>query len=239
MSFKNPYIFFLLLTLIPLGALFLYNLKKKETLLSLFQVKNLQSKQMGAFLALTFLLIVLALAEPNEEEKEASIPKEEIYFLLDTSSSMGVTDTASKATRFEEGVSFINQNLSNKNLKSLILFNETAEVAIPLTFDTPYFQLQLDQLKVEVGRSTNIAEALKALLNTPNSSNKKKAILVSDGENQSKESLIPLIESLKKKGVDLSAKIVGSKEGGVVPGVSFHGEAGYSRANPDVLNPTP
>jgi hypothetical protein len=237
-TFQNQEALLLLLALIPLGGLFLFTFKKKEKITALFGVKTgLDKKEF--YLILFFLLIVLGLGNPTEKKRAPLSTEEELFFLLDTSTSMSVKDTPSGVSRFEEALSFISQNITNPHLKSLILFNDTAEIAIPLTFDTPFFQLQLNQVSVEKERSTDISAPLKTVLQQKMSSNKRKVILVSDGENQSQTPLAPLVNALKNKGVVIETKILGSVKGGEIPGVTFDGEPGYSRAYPKVLEHTP
>ena len=172
------------------------------------------SKQPSSYLVKLFkwlmiTALVMAIVDPIVYEEDQSIKKEslDIVLAIDTSGSMsmyGFNPNIYEQTRLEvvkEVVgSFIKQRKNDRI--GLVVFGTHSSIASPLSFDTQAQTSIIKGLKIgRLGKSTALVDAIvssvKLLKESQNPS--KVLILLSDGEDSSSLTPLPIALKLAKK----------------------------------------
>ena len=174
-------------------------------------------------LALAFILLVLALAQPRFgfEWVERAKTGRDIYVVLDVSRSMLASDIApNRLQRAKRKLADLLTMLDGDRL-SLIAFAGAAFVQCPLTVDYAAARLFLDHLHPALipVRGTAIGAALQlALRRVEKSSTPEGAaiILITDGEDQGTEPLTAA-QQAKTAGVKIFAIGIGGADGAPIP----------------------
>ena len=174
-------------------------------------------------LALSFVLLVLALAQPRfgfewvEREKTGR----DIYVVLDVSRSMLATDIAPNRLQRAKRKLLDLLNMLTGDRLSLIAFAGAAFVQCPLTVDYAVARMFLDHLHPSLipVRGTAIGAALQlALRSIKKSSTPAGAaiILITDGEDQGTEPLAAA-QQAQEAGVKIFAIGIGAADGAPIP----------------------
>ncbi|MBQ9206744.1 MAG: VWA domain-containing protein [Treponema sp.] len=162
-----------------------------------FEYKNpvatLSSVIAKIFSALSFLFLVVALANPiiRQQEKIFTSRGTDILFVLDTSPSMAAKDISlvnGTATRFEAAKTGIRTLIAKERGASYGIVAMASESAciVPPTTDLEFFLRQLDSLEIgTLGEGTALGTGLTTAIYHLESSKapKKCIILITDGEN--------------------------------------------------------
>lgn len=177
----------------------------------------------------------------------------DLVFLVDASASMGATDTGEGKSRLEVAKDIAEAVVSflQGERASLDAFTSQVTFLVPPTQDYLFLRLRVRQLVMNEGDSsgTDFSQALEVLkkrhLNL--SEVTKTVILLSDGGDTTLEPLTgqqreleiqrltaPL-DDFETLQAHLFAVGIGSKEGGVVPGVLFQGNPVHSSLQEDFL----
>ncbi|MEC9372468.1 MAG: VWA domain-containing protein [Planctomycetota bacterium] len=136
-------------------------------------------------------LIIVALARPawNPQPREVTRTGRDVVFLVDVSRSMLATDLA--PNRLERAKIAIRDALEvlEGDRIGLVAFAGSAVVKCPLTLDTAFFRMALEELDTEsVARGgTNIGDAVRKVLNEifdEDSKGYRDIVLITDGEDQ-------------------------------------------------------
>lgn len=177
--------------------------------------------------ALVFLSITLAIAQPQSDPSEVEVEARgrDVAFVIDVSRSMLVQDVA--PSRLEKAKLWINDlvdEIGNDRV-ALIAFAGSTTIVSPLTTDRLFFKLALDELSpqtVGVG-GTNIGDAIRKTMDVVfvddpelELNNFRDIVLISDGEDQ--ESLpIEAARQAGQSGARIIAIGIGSRNGQMVP----------------------
>lgn len=203
----------------------------------------------------SWILIVMALMRPAETPESAAsramntlstgeaaqINIDEIVIVLDVSSSMAVKDSSNGSSRLARSKEIIKSLLDNLGgiQVSLILFGENAINEVPDTLDYLFFRILLDSVGINenVTPGTNLLamsdQIRKKVVGSP-FSKKSLVLLFSDGEDTGFLGLPPaelnsaqaaLYNKMNLPNTRWDIIGMGSKEGGIVPGVTFEGKA--------------
>lgn len=212
------------------------------------------------FLILSAMWTILALMDPLEEipthsEKAQNTPStrinQEIWLLIDTSASMGVSDEEGGETRLD-----VAKKTAQELLRLLpgrpigvYTFTSRADVLVPLTWDRLFVQLTLQNLALDPAHpgGTDLA----ALFDTINQARTRHRyfannafILFTDGgdttweiakEEQQQKRLQLLRSKTPQEHAALFVVALGSKEGGIVPNVSYEGQRIQSKLDTELL----
>lgn len=274
LSYTHPKAAFLLLFLILFFLLYYISEKKRTKNLSkmgdiklLKQIALLENRHLlrlkFLFFCLFWFFVCLALMGPKGNEHYRSSgkmigqirPVEDVLFLIDTSQSMGVTDTKTKITRLENAKEIADQIARRliANPLMLISFKSEPSLIMPLTPDNLFFRLQLKQLQLNSGEAppgTNFEAFFASFKNLyafdPRDSYQT-LLIFSDGEEPTLEELSEKNrEEIKNKILsELSPKDfphltiyaigLGSEKGGIVPDVKYRGREVLSKLDPKLL----
>lgn len=176
----------------------------------------------------------------------------QIFFLLDVSSSMNVTDvTPSRLAKAKTEILNIAKQLKGEQL-GLIVFTNFSYMQCPLTTDFGAFELYLSVVSTELfaNTGTDFRNALNQVSqrfeNLPpiqdadgnNISNKNIAravVIISDGEDYGKKNTSTLIR-LENQGIEVFCVGVGTDNGGSVPGSKESGELFKHNASGGIAN---
>ncbi|MDB2614208.1 VWA domain-containing protein [Chlamydiales bacterium] len=240
-----------------LGSIFLFLRAKRRwaigvTLFHFHGRSPLCTYLRWGFLTLSFILVVTALMDPlgygRYQMKQGGGAKifrpAPILFLIDTSLSMGVLDGPRGKSRFEEAKDVIRSLLpSLKGVPvGLSTFSVHLDEVSPITYDPFYLTLLLNtlSLKGEEGGSnflTTFSE-LEKKIGAQGFKGKRQIVLLSDGEDTTKESINDLekvIKKLKKEGSTIYSIGIGTTKGGVIPNVTYKGRTMISSLNEELL----
>jgi Ca-activated chloride channel family protein len=227
---KN-YLLFLLL--IPLLAVFFYNVfNKRKMALDLLISKaniplltniNLKAYKIkyGLFLIGIFL-IILAIARPQYGDKKRTVVKEssEIVIALDVSRSMLAQDI--KPNRLERAkimiLKLIEENTGEKI--GIIIFSGIAMWQCPMTYDLQALKMFLQS--VETGNlpfgGTQISDAIMLASKAVESKvgSNKVMLLISDGEDHDSK-IVEALNTAKKAGLKIISIAIGARDGAPIP----------------------
>lgn len=186
-----------------------------------------------------FSLFIIALLGPSfgDIKKEIKAIGKDIYFAVDLSSSMNVTDI--NPSRLEKVKYELATSLKNFNSDrvGLIVFSEEAFVQCPLTSDHTAVKLFLETLNTNLFSSggTNLNAPLELAYNKlvhavdkaeTQQEQAKAIILITDGENFNEQNSDELLKKIKKSGIILYILGVGTENGGKIPT-----ESGFKKNN--------
>lgn len=233
---------FLFLGLIPLLALFfLGQLKQQKEFNLLFPEKITNKKSLKIIMfSLGVSFAIIALMQPvvldnnsindPKQLKSTTVKSMDLYFIVDTSLSMGVKDGLGGAARLERAKEIADLLLSKDRRDAVSLFSlsNTLSSIVPLNFDPIFTRLVLSELTVGEGDlfGTNFVtslEKLKEIVEEKQFKSTSVAFLFSDGGDSlnSEKSIKEAAGALK---IPIFTVGVGSLKGGVVPDVLENGK---------------
>ncbi len=237
----TQYLLFLLLIPILVGLLiFLFKIRKKsierfcdpqfiQTLAPLWSPSRLVLKQI--FLVLTFVFLILCLAEPKwgYHFEEVIRKGNDLFLIVDLSNSMLAEDL--KPNRLERAKRKIRDllKMANGDRIGMIVFAGRSILICPLTLDYQAVEQFLNDLSPDLIpiQGTDLSGAFKLAMNNFRDPKSSKALIVlSDGEDHSDE-LESTVNSLKEKKIPLYILGFGTPEGAPVP--LPKGEGGFKR----------
>ena len=243
MMYKAPEALKLLFAIIPIVAIYLYNIRRHNKLAKQLSARVVQSflKPVSTFssFAKYFLfrnavaLLIIALAQPIYGKKKVAGTSEslELVVCLDISNSMNTRDISSELSRLDISKRALVQLVNNLHGEKIgfCLFANNAFVHLPLTRDYPAAKLFIQDIETNMisSQGTNIAEALDISAGMFSKEKTTKGIiLVTDGENHE----VNPDESLKyirESKIQLSVLGIGTKKGGLIPKNPRRPELGY------------
>ncbi len=234
-----------------IGYFFLFRYREKwlssfasQNVLKVVLIKR--SKRNAILKALLFIVAftfaTLALMGPKKIKDTQSVSEfEDVAFLIDVSASMGVKDVKGPDGIGQERLQFaknvvgqVIEPLAGKSL-SLYAFTSSLIEVVPPTTDSLFLRLMLSRLHVDEEETfgTDLQVALEgAITNAQESFHKKIAIiLITDGGDTllqtakeadiaaRKEQILKSLSHLQE--IYLITLAIGSKEGGLVPNVTY------------------
>lgn len=242
-DFKEPDKLWLLLLLIPILAVYLYNLWTSNSIaqnteprlrqLVLNPVSGLYNFLRFFLFRNTFALLIFALAQPMFGNKKiaGTIESMELVICLDVSSSMDVKDISKEASRLDIAKRALVQLINNLHGEKIgiCLFAGGAYVQLPLTSDYGAAKMFVSEIQTDIlsNQGTNIAAAIETAKDMFSDQKTSKAvIMVTDGENHEEDPSAAL-KDLKEKNIGLSVLGIGTTSGGPVPINPDRPELGY------------
>lgn len=233
--FENPNILWFLLLLLPLTALFYYNLfRKKKKLASLGAgtalMKQVPDHSKGKpyfkffMLMAVYILLVVALANPQlgTSVKKAERKGIDVMIALDISNSMNCNDIQpSRLMRAKQAVVRILDKMESDRI-GLVVFAGDAVLQLPLTTDYSAAKLFISNVQTsDLSRQgTSIGKAIRLCADNFDpkyEKDKNKAIIViSDGENH-EDDAVGEASAAAKKGIVVSTVGMGSPQGAPIP----------------------
>ncbi|MDD5084750.1 MAG: VWA domain-containing protein [Candidatus Omnitrophica bacterium] len=227
--FKDP-IYFLLLLLLPLLAIWLKRQKRASLRLSSSEItkaikptlRTEASRHLKWLPLITFTLLVIAIARPQSVESEREFNTEgiDIMMCLDISGSMMAEDFQPEnrlAVAKEEAKKFI-AGRSNDRI-GLVVFSRHAYTQCPLTLDYNVLDRLIDNVHIGmIEDGTAIGMALGTATNRLRDSKAKSKIiiLITDGENNSGK-IDPITAAELAKSFNIKVYAIGVGRGGLVP----------------------
>lgn len=176
----------------------------------------------------------------------------DLIVLLDTSASMGVTDTAPGISRLEYAKEIADEVVLTLNGEMVTLYAFTSQLTplVPSTYDILFFRMILKKVRVNEGdvAGTDIAEALDELAAASyhQKEGKKTTLLIfTDGEDVNlmapseegrKRDLEAIISRIDKlKGFRVYIVGMGTKAGKEIPGLEYEGKPVVSHLDEELL----
>jgi Ca-activated chloride channel family protein len=172
----------------------------------------------------------------------------EIIFLVDTSASMSVPDSRLHRTRLEQAKEIIDDVMSQLQGETVSLYSFTSQLTplVPSTLDYLFTRMMIRQIRLNEGdvEGTNLIKAFETLIPTLSSPNKLYTILLlSDGgdnqlnglQSETIQTLLRKLDASRHSHLRLLAIGMGSKTGGIIPYVTFHGQPVESKLEEDLL----
>lgn len=218
--FENPnYLFLLLLLLffLPSAIMSVINLKHifSADRLSIIRKKTIIKY---IFYALAFSFLVFALANPLFGTKKINQKQTgtEVFFLLDISRSMNVTDTGS--SRLQIAKALIKAiNAQTETIPSgLVLFKGAAVLSIPLTLDKTIFDSVLSHVTQDslTAPGSNLEKAIETAVQNFSSeeSIRKVMVILTDGD-ESIGKLKNTVALLNNKNITVLCIGIGTQKG--------------------------
>jgi Ca-activated chloride channel family protein len=250
LDFEHPQRLYLLLALLPLVALFGWNLWWRASALRRFgrhaASGALVPRRSGSRLTLRFALqllalasVVLALANLRMGSRVERVQREgaDIMLAIDLSRSMLAEDV--KPNRLDRTKFFVSQllrELSNDKV-GLVVFAGNAYLQMPLTVDSRAALMYLNILNTDLipRQGTAIGEAISLAMEAfdegqgEGSSKKNRALIIlSDGENNEGDAL-DLAAQAAEKGIMVMTVGVGTGKGGPIPVASRAGQTDFKK----------
>lgn len=183
-----------LLFLSAASCMFLYveifYLRKLRYLFFGEELKLIKKKQISKviFYLIAFLFLVAALAGPRfRNRKTFSVQTNtEVFFLLDTSRSMDVSDTIKSRLALSKAMILILNQKMETIRRGLIFFKGSSILSIPLTLDKTVFDSALENISSQslTSSGTNIEQAMKLAIKNFSKKNSVQKIIVlfTDGD---------------------------------------------------------
>lgn len=230
--FLHPEYLWLLVLLIPAGAVILRNFRlgRKEfgrvkgsgPARHLFDVFTIKWFFSSFFLLLALLFIVLSLAGfKNEQEILEELPADkDVIFTVDISRSMLSGDI--QPSRLERSISLINSIIGRVNSAryGLVLFKGDGYVYVPVTEDLESLNKAIDTISPSLfsSSSTRIESGLRTAIDAfPSGEERRRIIiLITDGEAHSGSSTA-VLEAAADRDITVDVIGVGTEEGGRIP----------------------
>ncbi len=181
-------------------------------------------------------------------------PSQKITLLVDASASMSVADLASNKTRLEVAKEIADQIIGNLQGETVALYSFTSDLnqLAPSTLDYLYVRLMLRETKINEGGTpgTDFTEVLKELSQQYEEGSDaigNTIVILSDGEDTkieslkgtdrqgAMESLLNTIKFEDQPNFKLFTIGIGSRDGGIVPGILYEGKPVTSRMDEELL----
>lgn len=260
---------YLILIIFLFLALFWYLFRFRKQVSKLFSsVEFVQRSKFlfwirSFFLCLSWFFATFALMQPlgSGHYIEGKIPHDtqqvntklkrkahDVILLIDASASMASLDARLGQSRLDNAKEIANEILASLTGESATLyaFTSQAEQLSPLTLDSFFVRIMLNQLSINQGGATgtNLVEAIAAMKKAffPKPSPKLKTLIViSDGgdtfieglEGKEQKDAIEALGNLVDNADSLQLRVytigVGSLDGALVPDVSYHGSQVISK----------
>lgn len=231
--FANPDFLYLLLLLPVLAALWIWNeVRRKRALKRLGEpeftgrlLPEMSStrpliKFLLQFVAVTFLIIVLARPQFGSRLEEVKKQGVEVIIALDVSNSMLAKDIQpDRLTRAKQALTRLIDNLDNDKI-GLIVFAGDAYTQIPITTDYVSAKMFLSAINPDMvpkqGTAIGAAIDLGMRSFTPGEGKSKAMIIITDGENHEDDPAAKASEA-SEAGIVIHTIGIGSPEGVPVP----------------------
>ncbi len=260
MNFEHAGYYPLLIIPLLILVLLLMDVKLGKKVFSLLKLNiepsnnNRTLKHLLAWLGIVFLFLALLGPKGNPHysnyeieslsKAKANLEILDLVIVLDTSSSMAVTDTQSKETRLKVALEALD-DLLQKDLQAyltLYVFTSKLEKIVPRTLDQVFFRLVLKGISInEPGVPGTDFKQILGELSKENISSDQAVLLVSDGDDTELATL-PLVDQAGRLQEirqifkhPMSTLGVGSPSGGIVPNVVYKGKPVVSKLNADLL----
>ena len=198
-----------------------------------------------ALLFLVWILMVIALAQPNlaKKNQESHIIGYDLMLLIDVSGSMDALDFSTKTkliNRLDISKNVINQFIKKRSSDriGLIVFAKFAYLASPLTIDHISLTSILDNSYIGMaGQETAIGDAITLAVNKlhKKQNNSRAIILLTDGENTA-GTIDPIQAAQLAKKYNIPIYTIGIGSNGEVPFLDRHGNLQYGYVRLDVNN---
>ncbi|QGQ95656.1 VWA domain-containing protein [Paenibacillus psychroresistens] len=231
MEFKNTV--FTLYVLVPVLGLIIYMLsyRKKARIMTMLRMSTNTrfkfTRIVLSVLALVFMVFSLMGPQILKGNTEVSKTGLDIYFLIDTSTSMLVQDIEpDRISRAKKIIESLISNLKGDRI-GFIPFSSSAYVQMPLTDDYQMAGMYLDVMDTQMigGGGTDIGAAIN-LANRSferTSSSDRVVIILSDGEEHGSASL-DVLKKINDDRLKIYAVGLGSEKGGLIPVYDSTGE---------------
>ncbi|MDR0230619.1 MAG: VWA domain-containing protein [Dysgonamonadaceae bacterium] len=223
-----------LLLIIPLLALlYIYSMRNKKKAIKEFGNMRIVRQLMPDvslkrqylkywLVSICVVLFIFLIARPQFGSKLETVKRQgvEVMVCLDVSKSMLSTDISpSRLEKSKQILSKLVDNLRNDKI-GLIVFAGDAYVQLPITSDyvsAKMFLTSIDPSMVPV-QGTSIGAAIKLATRsfTPNSTNEKAIVLITDGENHDDDA-IGAVKAAAEKGIITHVLGVGLPAGAPIP----------------------
>ncbi|MCB0736144.1 MAG: VWA domain-containing protein [Bacteroidetes bacterium] len=244
-QFQYPLLFWLLLLLLPMAAMFIgYLWYRKKQLKNHFHLKALKRqtliaqpkseiKRMWLYTVIVSLSIIgMANLQFGSKMEYVKTSGSDIVVAIDLSKSMDATDLI--PSRLDKSKLFINElinELAGERL-GLVVFAGTAFLQCPLTTDYSALKMFVSTLETDLmpSQGTSIAEAIKTAIEAfdPETPQGKNILVISDGE-EHEGGLDDVIEEANDLGIVVSTIGVGTSAGKPIPVIDRFGRRGYQR----------
>lgn len=243
-NFKSPETLWLLLILFPIVLVYLYNLKRSNSLFNhtgekvrnkMFQPVSSSKSFFRFFLfrnALVFLILALAQPVFGSKKVAGTIESLELIICLDISNSMNVKDIDEQTSRLEIAKRAIAQLVNNLHGEKIgvCVFANSAFTQLPITMDYSAAKMYVNDIESNMisSQGTNIKAALENCVTmfSENKETTKGIILVTDGENH-EENPDKILEEINEQKIQLTVLGLGTQKGGLVPKNPERPELGY------------
>lgn len=231
-NLENLYYFILPLIILIIMS---YGMVKRNKILKILKIqRNKKSYLLKIiFIVLGSSLICVALLSPEKllEEKDVQVEGNNIYVLMDTSSSMLAEDVY--PNRIELGKRII-KNIF-KEIKGdkigIIPFSDSAYIQMPLTEDYSIGENYINAIDTNLisGGGTKIIDALKIANNSFEEikAEKKVVLIVSDGGEREKD----VVDFVKNNKIIVYSIGVGTNKGEVIPDYKNGKRNGFVKNN--------
>ena len=242
LAYKFPDGLWFLLLLIPFLGVFIWTLRKRNSLMeknmevakSLVRPVSSLSSFMKFFLFRNaFVFLILTMAQPIFGTKKIAGTSEslELVVTLDVSNSMNARDISAEASRLDISKRAIVQLINNLHGEKIgiNLFANTSYVHLPITQDYGAAKIAIEDIESDLIRNqgTNIISALGIASDMFSEQKTTKAIiLITDGENH-EGGIQEVIKKIKEKNIQVCVLGIGTKKGGLVPRYPNQPERGY------------
>lgn len=232
--YQHPVVFWFLLLIPLIYALYLSNLSWKNRVLNLSFSLRLQKLLLHLpelkvsfwrffLLRTAFVFVIFALANPQGGARPLKVDgfSGELVVVIDVSRSMLVRDMENGRSRLDatkNGLSNMARNISGSSM-SIVVFAGSAFPHLPMTRDLQSVSSYVDDLSTDMigEQGTNLAEALDFALKSFSARAKAKIIyLISDGEDH-EGGLDEAIQNAVQQGAVVHVIAVGSEKGGPIP----------------------
>jgi Ca-activated chloride channel homolog len=247
MRFENPQIFWLLLVIPPLLAVFFWwAMRSRQKLLMQFvEARLLSTLTVGIspvrrklrfaliIFAVAFLIVALARPQYGFDSEEVEQNGLDIVAAVDTSKSMLTTDIAPNRLERAKLAALELMQRANTDRMGLIAFAGDAFLECPLTIDNTAFQQSVQAL--DVNSIPQGGTALAAAINTALTAFKEKdhhrvLVLLTDGEdNDSETGALEAAQNAAKDGMKIFTIGIGTTAGDLIRVTDANGNSDYVR----------
>ena len=244
-GFKYPSALWFNVLLIPILALYLFNLYRTNRIASqvspsvqhylLMPVSSFHSFLKYFFFRNALVFLIFTMAQPIYGNKKVSgtVESLELVVALDISNSMNTKDIDKELSRLDIAKRAMIQLVNNLHGEKLgiAVFAGGAYVQLPITTDYYAAKMFINEIETSMisHQGTNIAQALETSIGMFSEAKTTKGIiLVTDGENH-EESPDEFLATIQEKNIQLCVLGVGTTQGGLIPNNPRRPELGYKR----------